>query len=167
MAEEMTPRKWSADRFLRRHFLLQERAASAKACSAEAVVRGTAAEAQASEIFRLWAIGVVGTVEKALGVKAIEVARLYYTGLTNAHFSIVARSGGHVASREVGQGESPDEAADLQSFCDWRAVARTVFDREDRAAQTACRGALMDVRQAIQLELDRREEEEETDDDAG
>lgn len=155
----------SADRFLRRFFRLQERAASTKCVSAEAATRGTFEEAKGSETWRLWSIGVMGRVETVVGPQAVEVARHYYLGISNAHFSVVARSGGQVTARELGQQETPDQAADLQSFCDWRRVALDVLKVASRSAQVACQKALMDVRAEVRLELDRRAEEEEEEDE--
>lgn len=152
------------DRFLRRFFLLQDRASSPRCVSAEAAVRGTFEEARAGELWRLWSLGVMGQVEQAEGVLSVEVARIYYLGLSNAHFSIVARSGGAVATREVAEREAPDEAADLQSFCDWRRVAKQVLGEASPSAQRACRDALFKVRMAVADEIRRRQEEEPDDD---
>ena len=146
------------DAFLRRFFLLQDRASSPRCVSAEAVVRGTLEQALEAEAWRAWSLAIIARVEREVGARAVEVARHYYMGLSNAHFSIVARTGGAVSTREVGHRATPDEAADLQSFCDWRRVALAVCGADDAPLQRACREALLDVRVAVSMELARRQD---------
>lgn len=155
------------DGFLRRFFQLQERSAAPRCVSAEATIRGTFEAARSADLWRLWALGVMRQVEAAEGARAVDVARRYYLGLSNAHFSIVARTGGAVTARAVGGRETPDEAADLQSFCDWRRMAVDVLGQSTPAAQRACRDALTNVRLAVAEELRRREDEEPSDDGSG
>lgn len=120
------------DAFLSRYFRASERRASPRTVSLEtrADGGGTLEQAQHADAAYLWALAVMGTVERRLTRAHLDVLRGYYLSLTPAHVSIVEQrvggSGGRVVVGTLRPGDTPLPAADLQSMCDWSALAAAV-----------------------------------------
>ena len=152
----------SVDLFLRAYFATTQRRSSARCVSMEAMgPSATLEQAQDAEGRHLFALTVMGHLERtqALAPVAVEVLRRYYLSLNPQH--VVLLRAGMVGRYTItlGPGESPPpnvgiEADDLQSWCDWAAVARDTGLKSGRTAQKVWWSA----RQVVQAELERREE---------
>jgi hypothetical protein len=87
----------------------------------------------------------------------VEVLRRYYLSLDNRHMVLLRASGDGRHAIAVGPGESPPrdvgvEESDLQSWCNWSALAREVGLKDYKAAQRTWRRG----REVVQEELERR-----------
>lgn len=122
----------TTDAFLLAYFAASERRASPRTVSLETRAEGggTLEQAQHADARYTWALAVMGPVERALTPRQLAVLRGYYLRLTPAHVSIVARTWrgaqGVVSASPLRPGDTPLPAADLQSMCDWHALASAV-----------------------------------------
>lgn len=147
---------YSIDRFLSEFYRAQERRESPRVCSAEARSPGGFEEAQHAESAYLWALCIMGTIDRALSPNHRACLRHYYLHLSNAHVALFARQRGgqtvSVARSRVEVGCSPEVAADLQSFCDFDLMARTL----GLPSGADARANYWEARAIAAAELDRR-----------
>lgn len=101
-----------------------------------------------------WATGVLGALRKSGAVSDLQerICRHYYLNLSAVHWGLVVNSTGGAKAARVHTGAAPMPAADLQSFCDWRALALDV-GVQPRGRAVAL---WLDAREAVRLELERR-----------
>ena len=134
-----------ADRFLLRHFRESARRGAPLVASMETRSdRGiTLEQRHEADAAYVWSLCVLARLQRsgALSAQVLAVLRAYYLRLTPEHASIVERRWGRgdgasrVTVSILGTGGEPDVAADLQSQCDWTALARACDVRGRRAAQ--------------------------------
>lgn len=146
------------DAFLSRYYRASERRASPRTVSLEtrADGGGTLEQAQHADAAYLWALAIMGTVERRLSASHLEVLRGYYLSLTPAHVSIVEqRMSGRVVVGTLRPGDCPLPAADLQSMCDWSTLAAAVGLR-GRFRACEARRLWHEGRDQVRLEMEAR-----------
>lgn len=151
----------AVDRFLALYFRAQERRGSPRAASMEAREGGSGGAGSAEDADSLYvaAMALMGTLTRrgALTPRGYDVLRAVYLHLTPAHFSLVVRQTSVTAS-EIGPGRSPDPAADVQSWCDWKVLARVAGLGEGPGAAAKAREVWRLARLVVDDELRGRDE---------
>lgn len=153
----MTP-----DRFLADYFRALERRESPACVSVEARTGGTYEAAQHAQATLMWAMGVMGTLERSgrLTRAHVAVLRHFYLALTVEHVALIRmRSPGEKEARTVGvqhlaPGQAPPECAEVQSMVDWSAMAVAVGKHRH-----TCRRLWHEARAVVREELAGRFEE--------
>jgi len=151
----------NVDRFLRAYFATSDRRSRPGCVSVEARGPGATLEQAANaEARHVFALTVMGHLERSqcLAPVHIWVLRRYYLWLNPQHVALLRMgdTGRHTMS--IGAGESPPpgvglEESDLQSWCDWAALARDVGLKNGRDAQRVW----SEGRGVVLAELERRD----------
>ena len=156
----------NVDAFLAYYFRQHERRSSPRALSYDGI-RATSREADLSNAKYTWAIGVLGSMERAGSPtrRQIEVLRAYFLSLANHHLALVHDRFGtaHVRRRHVDAGErvpvDDDEVADLVSWVSWPKMAELFgYKRGNRHAVAALKDDFRAGRAAIRNGLTNRQE---------
>ncbi len=98
------------DRFLARYFRTRERRASPRSVPLDGA-RATFEQVQAAEAWFTAAVALMGRAERAMEPGDLQVLARYYLNLSNAHVAPLKR-------------ELEGDEVDLQSYVDWRQMAR-------------------------------------------